>query len=90
MQRWCIEVDASASQSAADEPLVLAMFMQQRVLEVVEELSLQLPPNPLTTAPPPPISSSGDAEPLPHLPAAAPTPRIFSVNNTDLQVCAVT
>ncbi len=87
LQRLGLQVDAAAADAADhEEPLVLAMSQQQRVLHAAQALSLQLPANPVTTNPPPPISMSGDPEPLPHLPPPPPTPRVYSINEADLQV----
>jgi hypothetical protein len=83
-----IEICAAADSPDAEveEPLVLAMSLQQRALQAVQALSLQLPQNPITANPPAPISLSGEPEHLPHLPPPPPAPRLYSVDATDLQV----
>lgn len=86
LQRWGLEYDTLSESADAEEPLVLALLLQQRALHAVKALMLQLPTNSLMTDPPPPISLSGDPEPLPHLPPPPPTPRVYSVNASDLQV----
>jgi hypothetical protein len=84
-----MEVSAAAESPDAEEPLVLAMSLQQRALRAVQALSLQLPRNPVTDDPPAPISLSGEPELLPHLPPPPPAPRLYSVNAADLQVTSV-
>lgn len=86
LQRWGLENDTLSESADAEEPLVLALLLQQRALHAVRALFLQLPSNSLMTDPPLPISLSGDPEPLPHLPPPPPTPRVYSLNASDLQV----
>jgi hypothetical protein len=85
-QRRGISVDTAADSAATDEPLVMAMSLQQRVLQAAHVLSLQIPQNPITANPPAPISLSGEPEHLPHLPPPPPAPRVYSVNVADVQV----
>jgi hypothetical protein len=86
LQRWGVPVDAAADASVSEEPLMIAISLQQRVLQAALDLSLQLPQNPITCNPPPPISLSGEPEPLPHLPPPPPAPRVYSVSVADVQV----
>ena len=85
-QRWGIVLDTAADSTATEEPLVMAMSLQQRVLQAAHVLSLQIPQNPITANPPAPISLSGEPEQLPHLPPPPPAPRVYSVNVADVQV----
>jgi hypothetical protein len=86
LQHWGIQVDAAVDSTATEEPLVIAISLQQRVLQAAKDLSLHLPENPITSNPPAPISLSGEPEPPPHLPPPPPTPRVYSVDVSSVQV----
>ena len=73
LQRWGVEV-AAAADEAIEEPLLLAVTMQQRLLQAADALSLQLPSTPITSRPPPPISLSGDLDPPPPISRSRPLP----------------
>jgi hypothetical protein len=90
LQRWRVQLDSEVDSSSTEEPLLLAMTMQKRVLEMAQHLSLQLLPSPITTDPPPPISLSGEPEHLPHLPPPPAFPRLYSINAADIQVACDT
>jgi hypothetical protein len=51
LQRWRVQLDSEVDSSSTEEPLLLAMMMQKRTLEMAQHLSLQLPPSPITTDP---------------------------------------
>jgi len=91
LQLCGLEVATTADDSGLqEEPLELALTLQQHVLQAAEALSLQLPTAIITSSLPPPMSFLGDSKPPPtHLPPPPLTNRVFPVNADDVQVLCV-